>query len=102
MKSGKNPTWSGVLGTLRGSRVQLRRYGVKRLGLFGSVARGGARKGSDLDFIVELERKTFDDYMGLKFFLEATFHRKVDLVMADAIKAPLRARILREVRYAGL
>ena len=88
-----------VLAEVRRNRASLRRYGVRRIGLFGSVARGQARKGSDLDFVVDLERKTFDDYMGLKFCLEGIFHRKVDLVMVGAIKAPLRDTILSEVRY---
>lgn len=97
---GAAPSRSAVLAEIRRNRVRLRRYGVRRIGLFGSAARGQAGKGSDLDFIVDLERKTFDDYMGLKFCLEGIFHRKVDLVMAGSIKAPLRSAILREVRYA--
>ncbi len=96
---GGAPSCSQVLAEVRRNRVRLRGFGVRRLGLFGSFARGRAREGSDLDFVVELERKTFDDYMGLKFCLEGMFHRKVDLVMTDAIKAPLRATILREARY---
>lgn len=88
-----------VLAEVRRNRDRLRRFGVRRLGLFGSVARGRARRGSDLDFVVDLERKTFDDYMGLKFCLEGIFRRRVDLVMMGAIKTPLRAAILREVRY---
>lgn len=91
---------SRVMTTLRLNRSGLRRYGVKRLGLFGSAARGQARKGSDLDFVVELKRKTFDDYMGLKLYLEGLFHKSVDLVLLDAIKPALRSAILREVRYA--
>lgn len=88
-----------VFREIRKKRGQIRRYGVKRLGLFGSVARGEARPRSDLDFLVELEPKTFDNYMDLKFYLEDLFHRKVDLVMPDAIKPALRPIILREVRY---
>src|SRR5882724_2690409 len=42
------------------------RYGVRHLGLFGSGARGTAREGSDLDFVVEFETKSFDSYMDLK------------------------------------
>ncbi len=89
-----------VLAELHLHRAGLRRYGVRRLGLFGSAARGLARACSDLDFVVDFERKTFDDYMGLKFYLEELFHKDVDLVVADAIKPALRSRILREVRYA--
>lgn len=93
------PSRFDVLKELRRNRARLRRYGVRRLGLFGSVARGEGRAESDLDFVVELERKTFDDSMGLKFCLEDIFHRDVDLILADAIKAPLRKAILSEVVY---
>lgn len=51
----------------------LRGFGVKSIGLFGSYARGEERATSDLDFIVELEHKTFDDYMTLKNILKNFF-----------------------------
>ena len=54
----------------------------------------------DLDFVVELERKTFDAYMDLKLFLEDLFGCPVDLVLADAIKPRLRPTILREMIHA--
>ena len=45
--------------------------------------------------------KTFDNYMGLKFFLEDHLNRRVDLVIADSIKPRLRETILQEVEYAA-
>ena len=75
----------------------MRAFGVRTLGIFGSHARGGARPDSDLDVLVEFERRTFDDFMGLKLMLEDLFGRPVDLVLADRIKPRLRARILSEV-----
>jgi uncharacterized protein len=67
--------------------------------LFGSAARGEATEGSDLDFLVELEKKTFDNYMDLIFFLEELFNCKVDLVMKENIKPRLREPILKETVY---
>lgn len=78
---------------------KLRVYGVRRLGLFGSVSRGRGRASSDLDFLVELEKKTFDAYMGLKLFLEDLFGCRVDLVLSDSIKPMLREAILKDVIY---
>ena len=81
----------------------IRRYGVRSLALFGSGARGTAGHASDLDFVVEFEKKSFDAYMDLKTFLEALFGCRVDLVLADTIKPRLRAAILSEaVRAPGL
>ena len=77
-----------------------RRYGARRLGLFGSYARGEATETSDLDFVVELKTKSFDAYMDLKFFLEDLFQCPVDLVLIDTIKPRLRQSILGEAVYA--
>jgi len=90
-----------VLQKLEEHRETIRGFGVKRLGLFGSCARGEATSGSDLDFVVELEKKSFDAYMDLKDFLEELFGCKVDLVMKDAIKPRLKEPILKETIYAS-
>ena len=92
-------TFSGIVATLVAQKKQVRQFGVKKLGVFGSVARGEAKADSDLDFVVVLEKKTFDDYMGLKLFLEELFHRRIDLVLESAIKAQLRENIMRETIY---
>ncbi len=89
-----------VLGRLEANREPLKRFGVKSLGLFGSVARGEATASSDLDFVVELERNTFDAYMGLKEFLEGLFDCRVDLVLAHTLKPRLREPVLRETVHA--
>jgi len=89
-----------ILETLNHQMDFLHRHGVKKLGLFGSYARGEASTTSDLDFLVELEQPTFDTYMDLKFFLEDTFHHKVDLVLSNQVKPRLRENILQEVQYA--
>lgn len=77
----------------------IRKFGVKRLGLFGSFARGDQKETSDLDFLVEFEHKTFDAYMDLKFFLEDLFSCRIDLVTISAIRPELRDKILEEAVY---
>jgi uncharacterized protein len=47
-----------ILEILERNAPAVRRYGVRRLGLFGSAARGAAGESSDLDFVVEFERKS--------------------------------------------
>lgn len=76
------------------------RFSVRRIGLFGSVLRGSASDGSDVDILVELAQPTFDQYMDLKFFLEDKLGRPVDLVLADSLKPRLKPIITREVAYA--
>jgi uncharacterized protein len=89
-----------IMRILEANRETLKRFRVLSLGLFGSVARGDATERSDLDFLVELEKKSFDVYMDLKEFLEELFSCNVDLVMKDALKARLKEPILKETIYA--
>jgi uncharacterized protein len=93
-------TRTGIFTTLTAHADEIRRFGVRALSLFGSAVRDEARADSDLDFLVDLDPATFDNYMDLKFFLEDLFGRKVDLVLADTIKPRLRDSILEEAVHA--
>ena len=77
-------------------------YHLRRIGVFGSCIRGENTSRSDVDVLVEFEPgyETFDNYMELKYRLEALVGSKVDLVTADALKPQLRDIILNEVAYA--
>lgn len=89
-----------ILDFLRNHKHDLEHlYSVRRIGLFGSVLRGTAGEGSDVDILVELAHPTFDHYMDLKFFLEDSLGRPVDLVLADSLKPRLKPLIAREVVY---
>jgi predicted nucleotidyltransferase len=90
-----------VLAALDLHAQELRRLGTKSLALFGSVARGEGFDSSDIDLLVELEPKTFDAYMDVKLFLEEVLGRRVDLVLADAVKPRLRSGILAEAVHAS-
>lgn len=78
------------------------RFGVATIGVFGSFVRGEERPDSDVDVLVTFCRgkKTYDNYINCKFYLEDLFGRRVDLVMRGAIKKQLRPYILGEVVYA--
>lgn len=79
-----------------------KRFGVAKIGIFGSFVRGEERPESDVDVLITFRKgeETFDHYMDCKFYLEDLFGRKVDLVMKGAIKPRLREYILSEVIYA--
>ena len=79
-----------------------KRFGIATIGIFGSYIRGEERTESDVDVLVTFRRgkKTFDNYMNCKFYLEDLFGRKVDLVMKSVIKKRLKPSILGEVVYA--
>ncbi|MCA1608071.1 MAG: nucleotidyltransferase family protein [Acidobacteria bacterium] len=88
-----------ILQLLEKNRERIKSFGVTKLGIFGSAARDEQNAGSDVDVLVELEEETFDSYMGLLFFLEELFGRKVDLAIKDSIKPRIKDRILSETIY---
>lgn len=89
-----------ILNMLGARTRQLQAMGVRELAVFGSAASGTARDDSDLDFLVELDRNTFDAYMDLKLFLEDLFGRRVDLVLKHTIKPRLKSGIEKSAVHA--
>ena len=75
----------------------LRRHGVTKAGLFGSLVRDDVKNSSDIDVLVEIEENiSLLDFVGIKIELEEATGRKVDLVEYETIKPLLRERILSE------
>lgn len=75
----------------------LKRYDVKRAGIFGSVARGEDTEVSDIDILVEIEKRmSLLDFAGLKLELEEALGRQVDLGEYSTIKPIIKERILSE------
>ena len=78
--------------------VLKQKYAVKSLAVFGSMARGDDREGSDVDVLVTFEgTATFDNYMGLKLELEELFGRPVDLGTPDTLRPEMRANVERDL-----
>jgi uncharacterized protein len=88
-----------ILQLLESNTKKIKSFGVKEIGVFGSVVRDEQKATSDIDVLVELTKETLDGYMSLLFFLEDLFDAKVDLVMKDAIKPIIKDRILSETIY---
>ncbi len=87
-------TKNKVLKQLKIHNQDLKRYGVKRVGLFGSFARNQEKPGSDIDLVVEFDpsafgtdmKGLFDAYMSLSYFLENLFGRKVDILTLEGVE----------------
>jgi predicted nucleotidyltransferase len=91
---------SAVFQKLRNALPAIRtRYGVKRIGIFGSFARSEQTRSSDVDVLVEFVdgQATFDNFMQLVYVLEDLFGRKVDLLTVRGIDKYIRSRVEREV-----
>jgi len=77
----------------------LRKFKVRRIGLFGSFARGEQKKHSDIDFLVEFDEPTFDNFMDLLFSLENLFARKVELITNGSLSPYLQPFVEKEVKW---
>ena len=92
-----------VIATLRRHEAELRKAGIRRLSLFGSVARGDAGPGNDVDLAVEVEPAARIGLIGLVALerrLAGLLGRPVDLLPEPVEKVRLRANIERDRRLA--
>jgi predicted nucleotidyltransferase len=75
-------------------------FGVKRIGLFGSYARGDVRDESDIDIVVEIEKPDLFYLIGIKQAIEEALGNKVDIIrLREKMNQTLRSRIERDVIY---
>ena len=75
------------------------KYGVRKIGLFGSFVRNEETINSDVDILVEFERSIGWDFFDLQDFLEQKLGTKVDLVTPLALKPRMKDKVLREVVF---
>jgi len=76
------------------------RFGVTKIGLAGSVARGEATPDSDIDIIVSLcSDNTFRSFFGLLHFLQDALPHKIDLATDASLKPIVREQIMKDIRY---
>jgi len=80
-------------------KVELKQsFGIKSIGIFGSYVRGEAKKGSDLDVLVDYDKTPgLFEFVELKYYLSDVLGINVDLVMRNALKPAIGKHILEEV-----
>lgn len=74
------------------------RFGVKKIGVFGSFAREEQREGSDVDLVVEFEKPSFDNFMDPIFYLEDLLEREVNVLTAEGVKEIRVKEVADEIR----
>ena len=100
--SGKKPIGkTEITSQLTSNLSAMKKFGIERIGLFGSVVRGEAKGESDIDILVEFKKgqEKFSNLMGLYFYLQNLLGRKIDLVTRESLSAYLAPHILKEVEY---
>jgi predicted nucleotidyltransferase len=94
----KSLTRTKIIFTLRKQLPELRaKYGVEKMALYGSFAKGSAKRRSDVDILVQLTRPLGLQFVQLACDLEKSLGRKVDLATFDTFQ-----RGLAQPRYARI
>ena len=76
------------------------KYGISRIGIFGSVARGMHNFESDVDVCIEMQKPDMMAFVGVYYDLENLFGKKVDVVRISKYTNPiLKKRIEKEAIY---
>jgi hypothetical protein len=95
-----------ILEALEKNKEILKKYRVKKIGLFGSFVRGEQKKNSDIDLVVEFDLDSFgpefkglyDTYVKLFDYLENLFGRKVEILTPISIETIRIKEVAEEIK----
>ena len=90
---------------IRQKGIQIRGYGVSKIGVFGSYSRGEQKEESDIDILIDFKpgSETFDNYMNLCDLLEEMFEdSEIDIVTSNGLSPIIGPKILKEVEYVEI
>lgn len=93
------PTRQEIFDALRKKNAVLKKYSVRKIGLFGSHVRDEGKKKSDIDFLVDFENPTFDNLMGLYDELQNLFKRKIELITEGSLSKYIQPYVAKEVQW---
>jgi hypothetical protein len=95
-----NLTGAQILQTLREHDEALKRYAVQRIALFGSYAKGEETPESDIDFLVEFDKPTYDNFYNLIEYLEKLFGKKVEVLTPIALETMRVEEVAESIRQS--
>jgi predicted nucleotidyltransferase len=91
-----------ILTTIRENKKELLRFGILKIGLFGSYVRGDESDKSDIDLLIDFDpdHENFDNYMAVCNILEQLFrNEKLEIVTKNGLSPYIGPKILKEVQY---
>lgn len=89
-----------VVKILKQHQKELAKQGVRKLSIFGSVARNESNAKSDIDILIDFDAKRgLFAFAGIKLYLEDILHCEVDLVTKNALHPALKSQILQEAKH---
>ncbi|MFH0780405.1 MAG: nucleotidyltransferase family protein [Pseudomonadota bacterium] len=79
----------------------LEKYGVSKIGLLGSLARGEQTEQSDIDIAIEMApgRKNLHNFLEFRRFLEISLNSSIDLGLEATLKPAIKNQIKKEIIY---
>ncbi|OYQ36061.1 DNA polymerase subunit beta [Flavobacterium cyanobacteriorum] len=92
-----------IINLLRMYKPEFSKFGIKRVGLFGSYARNEQSIQSDIDILIDFEpgKATFDNLMAFHDIIDSIFeNEKVEVVTKNSLSPYIGPKILKEVVYA--
>ncbi len=91
-----------IIRKIEANKKKIKKYGVKKLGLFGSFLKGKQTTKSDIDVLIEIDKnKISESYFELLFYFEDLFKRKIDLIIASDLRPELNY-VKKEAEYVKL
>ena len=91
-----------ILNSLKSTKVEVSKFGVDNIGLFGSYSRNEQSKTSDIDLLISFEpgKESFDNFMAVCDILEGLFkNQKIEVVTKGGLSPHIGPKILKEVMY---
>jgi predicted nucleotidyltransferase len=91
-----------IINSLKSKAIELSKYGIKSIGLFGSYARDEQSQNSDIDILIDFEsdQENFDNYMAVYDIIEGLFEDyKIEIVTKNGLSPYIGPTILNEVTY---
>lgn len=93
-----------ILDLLKQNSDKLQKFGIVRIGVFGSFISGKQTDKSDVDLLVEFDKgqKNFKNFMGTANFTEAILGRNVDILTPESLSPYIGPHIMKEVQYVQI
>ena len=91
-----------IIKKIEDNKHKIKKFKVKKIGLFGSYLKNKQTKKSDIDFLVEFDKITADNFFELLYYLERLFKNiKIDLIIESGLK-PEVEYVKKEAEYVNI
>ena len=91
-----------ILTTIKNHKSEFSKFGIRKIGLFGSYARNEQSNKSDIDILIDFDpdKENFDNYMAVYDLIENLFkNNKVEIITKNGLSPYIGPGILKEVMY---